>query len=340
MTIGLSKEATRCSIRVMGTNEDKIKKAARRIPFPATLLEFHRWFSEENSCIDYLYQSRWPEGFVCPKCGSRRGAYKIEAYRRVECAECKHQTSVTAGTVMHGTRMPLRVWFNGAYLVTTHTPGFSALQFQRQLGIKTYETAFQMLHKLRVAMVRPNHDRIHGDVEVDETFIGAKKPGKRGRGAAGKVMVAGAVEVLDRDEKKERVGRLRLQVVADGSAESLVGFVLGNVEVGSAVRTDGLVSYNTLAKKGYSYEIVGTHDLEHIHKTFGNLKAWIEGTHHGVSKKHMQAYVNEFVFRHNRRRTPMAAFQTVLGLAARTEGLTYADLYATGSTGRWKHPNS
>jgi transposase-like protein len=153
-------------------------------------------------------------------------------------------------------------------------------------------------------------------------------------------MVAGAVEVLERDERKERVGRLRLQVVADGSADSLVGFVVSNVEVGSAVRTDGLISYNKLVKKGYSYKIVETREMEHIHKTFGNLKTWIEGTHHGVSKKHMQVYVNEFVFRHNRRRTPMAAFQTVLGLAARTEGLTYAELYAARSGGRWKHPNS
>lgn len=129
-------------------------------------------------------------------------------------------------------------------------------------------------------------------------------------------------------------------MVADGSADSLVGFVLSNVQIGSEVRTDGLISYSKLAKKGYSYKIVESRELEHIHKTFGNLKTWIEGTHHGVSKKHMQAYVNEFVFRHNRHRTPMAAFQTVLGLAAQTKGLTYADLYAAGSRGRWKHPNS
>lgn len=316
------------------------KKMARGIAFPTTLPEFHQWFSSEEVCADYLYQSRWPKGFVCPKCGSRRRPYSIGAYRRIECAECKHQTSVTAGTVMHRTRMPLQVWFNGAYLVTTNTPGFSALQFQRQLGIKTYETAFQMLHKLRSAMVRPDRDKIHGDVEVDETLIGAKKPGKRGRGAAGKVIVVGAVEVLERDERKERVGRLRLQVVADGSAESLVGFVVSNVDAGSVVRTDGLISYNKLAQKGYTYKIVETLQMEHIHKAFGNLKTWIEGTHHGVSKKHMQAYVNEFVFRHNRRRTPMAAFQTVLGLATQTEGPTYADLYAAGSNGRWKHRKS
>lgn len=324
----------------MRANDSENKKATGKIPYPATLLEFQRWFSSEAACVDYLYLNRWPDGFVCPKCDSRRKPYLIEAYRRIECADCNHQTSVTAGTVMHGTRMPLQVWFNGAYLVTTHTPGFSALQFQRQLGIRTYETAFQMLHKLRAAMVRPDRDRIHGDVEVDETFIGAKRHGKRGRGAEGKIMVAGAVEVLDRNERKERVGRLRLEVVPDGSADSLVEFVLNNVQVGSAVRTDGLLSYNKLAKKGYSYTIVGSLELEHVHKTFGNLKTWIEGTHHGVSKKHMPAYVNEFVFRHNRRRTPMAAFQAVLGLAARTAGITYADLYAAGSEGRWKHPNS
>ena len=198
-----------------------------------------------------------------------------------------------------------------------------------------------MLHKLRAAMVRQNRSRIHGDVEVDETFIGAKKPSKRGRGAAGKSMVMGAIKVLGRDERKERVGRLRLQVVADGSAASVVGFVVSNVDAGSVVRTDGLNSYNRLAQKGYTHKTVETHELDHIHKTFGNLKTWIEGTHHGVSKKHMQAYVNEFVFHHNRRRTPMAAFQTVLGLATRqTEGPTYADLYAAGSRGRWQHPNS
>ena len=324
----------------MGTKQGESKRTARKIPFPSTILEFQRWFPDEEACVEYLYQSRWPEGFVCPKCGSRRGAYRIEAYRRIECAECKHQTSVTAGTVMHATRMPLRLWFNAAYLLTTHTPGFSALQFQRQLGIRTYETAFQMMHKLRSAMVRPDHDRIHGDVEVDETLIGARKPGKRGRGAAGKVIVVGAVEVLEREERKERVGRLRLQVVPDGSAASLVGFVVSNVEAGSVVRTDGLNSYNKLAQKGYTYRMVETLELEHIHKTFCNLKTWIEGTHHGVSKKHTQAYVNEFVFRHNRRRTPMAAFQTVLGLATRTEGPTYAELYAVGPRGRWRHPNS
>ncbi len=324
----------------MEDKQAKSKNLAAKILFPTTLPEFHQWFSSEGVCADYLYQSRWPKGFVCPKCGSRRRPYSIEAYRRIECTDCKHQTSVTPGTVMHRTKMPLQVWFNGAYLLTTNTPGFSALQFQRQLGIKTYETAFQMLHKLRSAMVRPNRDRIHGDVEVDETFIGAKKPGKRGRGAAGKVMVVGAVEVLGRDERKERVGRLRLQVAVDGSAESLVGFVVSNVDAGAVVRTDGLISYNKLAQKGYTYKIVETLELEHIHKTFGNLKTWIEGTHHGVSKKHMQAYVNEFVFRHNRRRTPMAAFQTVLGLATQTEGPTYADLYAAGSSGQWKHPNS
>ena len=324
----------------METNLGKSKKTAGRIPFPATMLEFQRWFSDEKACVDYLYQSRWPEGFVCPKCGSRKGPYRIEAYRRMECAECRHQSSVTAGTAMHGTRISLQVWFNGAYLVTTHTPGFSALQFQRQLGIKTYETAFQMLHKLRSAMVRPDRDRIHGDVEVDETLIGAKKPGKRGRGAAGKAIVVGAIEVLARRERKERAGRLRLQVVADFSAASLVGFVVNNVEAGSSVRTDGLSSYDGLRKKGYMYRVVETHELEHIHIAFGNLKTWIQGTHHGVSKKHMHAYANEFVFRHNRRRTPMAAFQTILGLATRTEGPTYAELYSAGQKQGWRHPNS
>lgn len=311
----------------------------KRIAFPKTRLEFQKWFPDEKACLDYLRQSRWSDGFVCPQCGSTRDPYSIEAYQRFECSGCGHQTSVTAGTVMHRTKMPLQAWFEGAYLVTTLTPGLSAVQFQRQLGINTYETAFQMLHKLRAAMVRPERDRIHGLVEADETLIGGKKAGKRGRGAAGKVLVVGAIEVLGKNEKRERAGRLRLHVVPDASARSLVGFITDKVEPGSIITTDDWLGYTGLEDKGYRHEVVGPKELEHIHHTFGNLKTWLKGTHHGVSSKHLQAYLNEFVFRHNRRRTPMAAFQTILGLATHAEGPTYKQIYSAGNKGGWVHPS-
>jgi len=235
---------------------------------------------------------------------------------------------------MQDTRTPLRIWFLGAFLVATHTPGFSALQFQRYTGLKHYKVAFNILHKLRAAMVRPDRDKIRGIVEADETYVGGPKAGRPGRGAEGKVLVAAALEVPSSRERSSRVGRLRLRIVPDASARSLVGFIKANVEVGSAIRTDDWQSYAPLARMGYRHQVLPSTEMLRIHHIFGNLKTWLRGTHHGVSQKHLQAYLNEFVFRHNRRRTPMAAFQTVLGLATHAEGPTYASLSRA-----WVHPN-
>ena len=240
---------------------------------------------------------------------------------------------------MHRTRTPLTTWFWAAFLVSTHTPGFSAAQFQRYAGIRNYKVAFHLLHKLRAAMVRPAGDRLRGLVEVDETYIGGPKPGKRGRGAAGKTLVAAALEVLDEGEKKERAGRLRLRMIRDASAASLHGFIQDAIGPGATIRTDDWSGYEGVPGHGYVHQLVGPKEAEHIHRTFGNLKTWLEGTHHGVSRKHLQAYLNEFVFRHNRRPTPMAAFQTVLGLASHTTAPTYRQLLAAGTKGGWVHPN-
>jgi len=310
-----------------------------RIPFPKTVFEFARWFPDDKACTDYLYQSRWPESFVCPKCGSTEDPYMLDKYKRIECSSCGHQTSVTAGTVLHRTRMPLTMWFEAAYHVATYTPGISALQLQKHLGT-SYETAFNMLHKLRAAMVRPERDRIHGKVEMDETFVGSPKPGKRGRGAEGKTIVLGAIEVLPAREKRTRSGRLRMRVVPDAKGKTLFAFAKESVEPGSLILSDDLSNYDILTKHGYRHRVVASDSLDRIHMSFGNFKTRILGTHHGVSSKHMQAYVNEFVFRHNRRSNPMAAFQTILGLAAHVEGPTYEGLYAVGEDGGWVHPNA
>jgi transposase-like protein len=312
----------------------------KRIPFPKTVFEFARWFPDDESCREYLYRSRWPEGFVCPKCASTEDPYRLGMYKRIECSSCGHQTSVTAGTVLHRTRMPLTMWFEAAYHVATYTPGTSALQLQKHLGT-SYETAFNMLHKLRAAMVRPERDRIRGKVEMDETFVGGPRPGKRGRGAEGKTIVLGAIEVLpSRKKKRIRSGRLRMRVVPDAKGKTVVAFAKDTVEPGSLILSDDLTSYGGLAKQGYRHRVVASDSLDHIHMSFGNFKNWILGTHHGVSSKHMQAYVNEFVFRHNRRANPMAAFQTILGLAAHSRGPTYGGLYAVGDEGGWVHPNA
>lgn len=252
--------------------------------------------------------------------------------------------------------MPLCRWFWGAYLVVTQTPGMSAVQFQRQIGIKTYETAFQMLHKLRAGMIRPDRDDIGGKypVEVDEVLIGGRTRGE-GRGTHHKVLVVGAVEVRTRKEGEDRsatkhadykdgvplkrkhyAGRLRLEVVSSRKASSLIPFVEDNVEEDTEIRTDGWQGYDDLEDAGYDHRPVvvkGDSDrldahLPMIHLVFSNLKTWLRGTHHGVSGKHLQSYLNEYVYRFNRRFYPMTGFYSVLGLAAHSRAPTYKELYA------------
>jgi transposase-like protein len=218
--------------------------------------------------------------------------------------------------VLHGTRTPLTQWFWAAYLVTTHTPGLFALQLQRQLGIDRYETAWAILHKLRRAMVRPDREPLKHQVEVDETYIGGPEVGLRGgRQLVDKALVVAAVEV-----RGTASGRVRLQVVPDASGASLTGFVRNAVEHGALVVTDGWQGYAPLTTMGYRHRARTQGDprraeklLPRVHRVFGNLKAWLVGTHQGVAGAHLQVYLDEFTFRFNRRRTPMAAFQTAPG---------------------------
>lgn len=327
--------------------------------FPKTLLEFQQIFPNEVACARHLERIRWPEGFECLACGLLGDPWRLPSRPRVlECRHCGHQFSLTAGTVMHGSRQSLRVWFWAAYLVTTQTPGMSALQFQRQLGLGRYETAFQMLHKLRAAMVRPERDRIGGEwpVQLDETWVGGATQGE-GRGRHHKTLVVGAVEVRPRAKApgpdpnmptgqakaKHRgghgrsviAGRLRLQVAQGRSQKELEPFVLAAVTPNSVVRTDGWTGYDNLTTLGYRHDPLAIQGdqakteahLPMIHIVFGNLDAWLLGCHHGVSPKHLQAYLNEFVFRFNRRLWPMVAFDSVLKIGARVEAPTYRDLY-------------
>lgn len=312
-----------------------------RLAFPMTLLEMQRMFPDENAAAAYLRAVRWPNGFVCRLCGLKDEPYVFKKRPTVlRCRTCRHNTSITAGTVMHATRTPLMVWFWAAYLVTTQTPGESALQFKRQLGLNRYETAFQILHKLRTAMVRPDQDRI-GDkwaVEVDEAYVGGKTRGE-GNGVHHKAIVVGAVEVRTKAEKSGKrsiyAGRLRLRVVKDRSAKTLETFIVDSVEPHSKIITDGWVGYDSLTARGYSHDPVvlggdpekAEEALPMIHLVFSNLKVWILGTHRGVSHRHLQSYLNEFVFRFNRRFYPMTAFNSVLGIATQVEAPTYKVLY-------------
>jgi len=248
---------------------------------------------------------------------------------------------------MERTHTPLSVWFWAAYLVASQTPGTSAVQFQRQLGLSRYETAFQILHKLRAGMVRPDQDRIGGQpgehVEADEIWVGGRTRGK-GRGVHDKVLVAGAVEVRQRkrsDSLNQRktgryAGRVRLALLPDRSAKSLGGFIESTVAPGATMVTDDWSGYAGLAKGNYLHTAIPERGdaevaevfLPIIHLVFSNLKTWLRGIHHGVSPQHLQAYLNEFTFRFNRRFYPFNAFRSLLGIAGGVTAPTYAELYS------------
>ena len=324
------------------------------LAFPHSLPEFQRLFPDEVACAAYLENARWINGFVCPGCQAAGEPYRFANRPGVlRCRKCQCDTHLTAGTVMERTRTPLSVWFWAGYLVTSQTPGMSAVQFQRQLGLSRYETAFQILHKLRAGMVRPDQDRIGGKpgehVEADESWVGGRTRGK-GRGVHDKVLVASAVEVrqrkpgtkLDKRKGGRYAGRVRLSVVRDRSAKSLCGFVESAVAPGTTMVTDDWSGYADLAKRGYEHIAVAERGdpqvaeefLPIIHLVFANLKTWLAGTHHGVSHQHLQAYLNEFTFRFNRRFYPFNAFRSLLGIAGDARAPTYAGLYS----GKWRHP--
>ena len=276
-------------------------------PYPLTVIDFQDMFPTEEACYEYLQLLRWPEGFLCPHC-SHADAWKIRRgmYR---CKGCKRDVSLTAGTIFERTRTPLRLWFNAIWYIVNQKNGVSALGLKKVLGLKSYETTWTWLHKLRTAMVRPGRDRLHGLVEVDETLVGGPQPGKRGRGASGKVLVLVAVE--DREGTKQKgIGRIRLSIIADASGPTLEEAIEKMVEPGSTIRTDGWTGYNGLKEKGYEHVIVKHQEEEPgfdptplVHRIASLLKRWLMGTHHGrVEKTHLKYYLDEYTFRFNRRR--------------------------------------
>jgi len=254
-----------------------------------------------------------------------------------QCVECRYQVSVTAGTVMHKTRLSLRLWFWAAYLMATGTPGMSARQLQRQLALSRYDTAWTMLHKLRRAMVAPDRGLLTGEVEVDEFEIGGVEKGSlRARSAVAKA-ASGVIAVEVRGNGS---GRIRIELIDDASAATLCGFIERTVAAGAIVHIDGWQGYAKLTSKGFDHrrrsqakaKRDGDTDpvLPRAHRAISNFKSWLRGTHRGVSAEHLQVYIDEFIFRYNRRRTPMAAFQTLLGLSSQHAPSTRAEIVAEG----------
>lgn len=272
--------------------------------YPRNLTELEGKFDTEEACRAYLTRLRWPTGFCCPRCGSRK-AWPVRSLW--ECASCGCQTSVTAGTIFQDTRTPLPVWFRAMWWVTTQKNGASALGLQRVLGLKKYKTAWTMLHRLRRAMVRPGRDLLTGRVEVDECYIGGLEEGLPGRLNLEKALI-----VIAAQEDGPGIGRIRMRQIVDASAASLVPFVQDSVEPGSVIHTDGWLGYLPLKNKGYKHEITflkgkkktPSELMPRVHLVISLLKRWLMGTHQGaVSHKHLDNYLDEFTFRFNRRRS-------------------------------------
>ena len=308
--------------------------------YPKSTGEFQAWFRADEDCLDYLdYLEwlRWPGGFSCLRCGHGEGWRLGDG--RFECARCSARTSVTAGTVFDRTRTPLTVWFTACWLFATQKDGISALSLQQALEIGSYQTAWAMLGRLRSVLVRPGRDRLAGTVEVDETYIGGEEPGLRGGRARGKKVLTGiAVEVRE----PKGIGRCRMALLADGSSASLHPFVTGRVEPGATVITDAWMGYHGLAGLGYVHQrrsqraVRARGDdpgelLPAVHRVASLAKRWLLSTHQGsVEEAHLQSYLDEFVFRFNRRRSRSRGlvFYRLLELAAGHDPVRYRNIVA------------
>jgi transposase-like protein/predicted RNA-binding Zn-ribbon protein involved in translation (DUF1610 family) len=267
--------------------------------YPRNIMEFEKRFNSEKACREYLFKIRWSAGFKCPRCGNSK-AWPVSGYLH-KCSNCGFKSSVTAGTIFQDTHKPLQLWFKAMWYVTNQKHGISALGLQRALGIGSYQTAWEWLCRLRHAMVRPGRDRISGIVEVDEIYVGGKRTGKRGRGAAGKILVVIAAQIAGK-----RIGRIRLQSVPDASGDSLNRAIKESIEPSSTVITDGWEGYSKLETFGYTHKIakkegtVGENLLPKCNTVAALLKRWLLGTHQGRAQ-HIDYYLDEFTFRFNRR---------------------------------------
>ena len=278
-------------------------KATNQTPYPKNFEEFLDWFQADEDCAQYVEWIRWPDGFTCPSCGGRK-AWRIDR-GLWQCGGCQRQTSATAGTVFEDTRKPLRLWFHVMWLMMAQKTGMSARNLCDTYGFGSYQTAWGWLQKLRSVMIRSGRERLVGRVEVDETYIGGQKQGARGRGVLGKTLVLVAVE-----GDATKLGRARFRCALSADAHSIEPFVQDYVEPGTTVVTDGLKAYNGLKSIGFDHRpFVMSKDkdsarqqLDHAHLVISLLKRWLGSTHQGaVTPAHLQAYLDEFAFRFNRR---------------------------------------
>lgn len=284
---------------------EKSRHPVSGIDYPGTFQDFEHWFSSEGACLEFIAKLRWPEGFICPGCGEKTAKPSLMGRGLFLCRNCKRQTSITSGTLFHGSHKPLRTWFLAMWFVTSQKHGASALGLKRVLGLGSYDTAWSWLHKLRRAMVRSGRNQLTGEIEVDETYVGGVGTKVRGRGAKRKSIVAIAAEVRGRGP-----GRIRMAKIPDLSAPSLRRFVRDNVKIGSELRTDAWPGYNGIEIMGYRHIVTNISDtgdpahvaMPRVHRVASLLDRWWLGIHQGaIRPSHLDYYLDEFTFRFNRR---------------------------------------
>jgi len=294
-----------------------------------SLEEFQEKFVSEEACVEYLFRIRWPEGYGCPRCG--HGRYYFHRTRHLyECKACRYQVSLTAGTIFHGTRTPLRKWFWMIFLMARPKSGLSMLSLQRMLKIKSYKTVWLMGHKIRKAMGdRDAPYKLAGLVEMDDSYFGGSKPGKEGRGALGKAKVIVSVE-----DRGRKAGFAKMSQV-DSMNGSNIGRVAGDhLTHESKVKTDGWAAYRSALREQkveHEYVVVGSGKeapklLPWVHTMLANIKGNIRGIHRGVSHKHLQRYLDEFCYRFNRRFWEDQLFDRLLCACLSTPTITFSEL--------------
>jgi transposase-like protein len=292
------------------------------------LLEFQKKFRTEKACLKHLFHLRWPQGFRCPRCQHER-AYFHSTRHLYECQACAHQASLTAGTIFHKTRTPLRKWFWMIFLMGRQKSGVSMLSLQRVLKIRTYKTVWTMGHKIRQAMAdRDANYQLAGLLEMDDTYFGATKPGRKGRGASGKAKVVVAVETPD---DKPRFAAMRR--VPTVGRQDIKGMALECLVPAATVRTDGWQSYRVLKELSHQHEPVVTGSGRNavklfpwVHTLIANVKGNIRGVYHGVSEKHLPRYLAEFCYRFNRRFWEDQMFNRMLTACVGAQTITFPEL--------------
>ena len=312
--------------------------------YPKNLIEFMNFFPTDIECRKYLMSVKWENGFFCQFCNHNEYWTNEESSYCI-CCKCRHRISLLAGTIMQDSKLSVRVWFAAMWLFVTQKDGISAKSLQENIGLRSYKSAWSLLHKLRIAMVRSNREKLSGIIEVDEEYIGGTlEGGKRGRGSENKQLVAVAVQLektpgdnLDRPSLRYyRLAKIRAKHIPNASKVELHTFIKENIAEGSTLMRDEWSGYCGIDNEGYYSEITKVSKatseddkLPHVHLAISLINRWILGTYQGsIDEYNLQTYLEEFTFRFNRKTSHNRGwlFYRMIQGAMATEPHTYESL--------------